>query len=220
LIEDFEVALAHRFLEERLEQRRGLDLVVAHHAGEERRPRLDDRQVLVRIEPGLARHDAHAHVERAADRVDAERLALQVRGCLDPAVGANDGGIVVMAIESEGQQLMHDQDRHARLVDRIRHWKRRREAAVDLAGDERRHGVAAAGEANPFDFVRLAIILENVLLLLHEQVRTDRDVRPDADLDLLLRRRRAGDCERRAEAGGKGESASSQHGSSKCSRSG
>ena len=114
-------------------------------------------------------------------------LALQVGELADAAVGANDGRVVVVAVEAERQQLVDDGDRHARLVERVGHRERRGEAAVELAGDQRRHRVAAAGEPHPFDLVGLAEVLQDLGLLLHEEVRADRDVGADADLDLLLR---------------------------------
>ena len=81
---------------------------------------------------------------------------------------------------------MHDGHRHARLEQRIGQRERGCEASVKLAGDERRHGITAAGEADPFDVIALAHVFEHIGLLLHEQMRADRDMCADADLDFVL----------------------------------
>jgi hypothetical protein len=173
-------------LEEWLEQRGGLNLVVPHHGRQKGRPAFDDGEVAVRIESILARQDPHALLHRAADGVDAEHLALQVGELADAAVGPHHGGVVIVPVETEGEQLVHDGDRYARLENRVGHGKRRGKAAIQFSGHQRRRCVSAAGEAYPLDLVGLAEVLHHLGLFLHEEMGADRDVGADPELRLFL----------------------------------
>src|SRR6185503_16996738 len=105
------------------------------------------------------------------------------------AVGAHHCRIVVVAVEAEGEQLVDDGDRHARLEERVgqREWSS--EATVELARNQRGRCIAATGEAYPLHVVGLAHVLQHLGLFLHEEVGADRDVGADPDLHPLLRDR-------------------------------
>src|SRR5580700_6507459 len=101
-----EATCGHSLVVERLKQSHSLRLVVTQHLGKEWRAAFDNREVLVWVETGLARHDAHILLGGAAQGVDADDLALKVRNTVDAAVGPNQGRIVIMAINSQRQELM------------------------------------------------------------------------------------------------------------------
>src|ERR1700722_5556651 len=106
-----EATCGHSLVVERLKQRHGLRLVVTQHLGKERRATFDNREVLVWVETGLARHDAHILLGGAAQGVDADDLALEVRNTVDAAVGLYESRVVIIAIHSKRQELMDNRHR-------------------------------------------------------------------------------------------------------------
>jgi len=165
------------------------DLALDQHGLHVGKPDFDDRIVALVLEPVPARQRFHADVDRSADGVGRQHLALQILDLLDRAILQHHELIAVVAMRAVLHAVEDDaQILHVGVLDGDADRRIGQIGEIEIARPERLQLLRRAGEMDRLQDVALAVMDGDALLGEHDRLERGRHHHPaDAELERFRR---------------------------------